>query len=128
MERIYMTAGPEFGQGKEGQPVMIVRALYGLRSSGARWQDHLAATLRDAGFKACKAGADVWMRPAVKADGSKYYEYVLCYVDDLLVASEHPKRIMEGLEAKVRAQGGVCRRTDDVSRGQSLEVPVGTLR
>jgi hypothetical protein len=28
-ERIYMTAGPEFGQGKEGQPVMIVQALYG---------------------------------------------------------------------------------------------------
>jgi hypothetical protein len=67
-ERIYTTAGPEFGQGKEGRPVMIVRALYGLRSSGARWHDHLAATLRDAGFKACKADADVWMRPAVKAN------------------------------------------------------------
>jgi hypothetical protein len=40
------------------------------------------------------------MRPVIKADGSKYYEYVLCYVDDLLVVSEWPKRIMEGLEAK----------------------------
>jgi hypothetical protein len=29
-ERIYTTACPEFGQGKEGRPVMIVRALYGL--------------------------------------------------------------------------------------------------
>jgi hypothetical protein len=28
-EKIYTIAGPEFGQGKEGQPVMIVRALYG---------------------------------------------------------------------------------------------------
>jgi hypothetical protein len=45
-ERIYTIAGPEFGQGKEGRPVMIVRALYGLQSSGARWHDHLAATLR----------------------------------------------------------------------------------
>jgi hypothetical protein len=71
-ERIYTIAGPEFGQGKEGRPVMIVRALYGLQSSGARWHDHLAATLRDAGFKACKADTNVWMRPAVKADGSKY--------------------------------------------------------
>jgi hypothetical protein len=105
-ERIYTTAGPEFGQGKEGRPVMIVRALYGLRLSGARWHDHLAATLRDAGFKACKADADVWMRPAVKADGSKYYEYVLCYVDDLLVVSEYPKRIMEGLEAKYVLKAG----------------------
>jgi hypothetical protein len=34
-EKIYMITGPEFGQGKEGQLVMIVRALYGLRLSGA---------------------------------------------------------------------------------------------
>jgi hypothetical protein len=79
---------------------MIVRALYRLRFIGARWHDHLAASLREAGFKACKADAVVWMRPAVKEDGSKYYEYVLCYVDDILVVSEQPKRIMEGLEAK----------------------------
>jgi hypothetical protein len=106
-EKIYTVAGPEFGQGKEGWPVMIVRALHGLRSSGARWHDHLAATLREAGFKAaCKADADVWMRPAVKADGSKYYEYVLCYVDDILVVSERPKRIMEGLEAKYVLKAG----------------------
>jgi hypothetical protein len=89
-ERICTIVGPEFGQGKEGWPVMIVRALYGLRSSGAWWHDHLAATLQKAGFKACKADADVWMRPAVKADGSKYYEYVLCYVDDILVVLERP--------------------------------------
>jgi hypothetical protein len=107
-EEIYTIAGPGFGQGKEGRPVMIVRALYSLRWSGARWHDHLAATLWEAGFKACKADADVWMRPAVKADGSKYYEYVLCYVDDILVVSERPKRIMEGLEAKyVQKTGSV---------------------
>jgi hypothetical protein len=33
-EKIYTVTGPEFGQGKEGRPVMIVRALYGLPSSG----------------------------------------------------------------------------------------------
>jgi hypothetical protein len=50
-KRIYTIARTEFGQGKDGQPVMIVRALYGLRSSGARWHDHLAA---------CKVDADVY--------------------------------------------------------------------
>jgi hypothetical protein len=40
------------------------------------------------------------MRAAIKADSSKYYEYVLCYVDDILDVSERPKRISEGLEAK----------------------------
>jgi hypothetical protein len=53
-----------------------------------------------------KVDADVWIRPAVKADGSKYYEYVLCYVDDILVVSERPKRIMEGLEAKYLLKAG----------------------
>jgi hypothetical protein len=46
------------------------------------------------------------MRPAVKVDGSKYYEYVLCYVADLLVVSEHPKRIMEGLEVNYLLKAG----------------------
>jgi hypothetical protein len=46
------------------------------------------------------------MVPAVKADSSKYYEYVLCYVDDILVVSERPKRIMEGLEAKYMLKAG----------------------
>jgi hypothetical protein len=101
-EKIYTTVGPELGQGKEGRPVMIVRALYGLRSSKTRRHDHLAATFWEASFKACKVDANVWMRPAIKADGSKYYEYVLCYVDDILVVSERPKRIMVGLKANSR--------------------------
>jgi hypothetical protein len=46
------------------------------------------------------------MRPAIKADGSKYYEYVFCYVDDILVVSERPKRIMAGLEAKYVLKAG----------------------
>jgi hypothetical protein len=35
-EKVYTTAGPEFGS-NQGRPVLIVRALYGLKSSGARW-------------------------------------------------------------------------------------------
>ena len=42
-----------------------------IRSSGAQWRKHMANTLRTAGFTSCKADADVWLRPAVKADGTK---------------------------------------------------------
>ena len=35
------------------------------------------------------------MRPAQKADGSKYWEYVLLYVDDALVISDNAKHILE---------------------------------
>ena len=56
---------------------LIVRALYGLKSSAARWRDHIAATLRDMGFKMCQADPDVWLRANTRpSDGFQYYEYV----------------------------------------------------
>ena len=46
------------------------------------------------GFESCPPDPDVWMRPAEKADGSPYYEYVLLYVDDTLVISENAEKIL----------------------------------
>jgi hypothetical protein len=43
-EKVYTTAGKEFGPAKQGRPVIITRALYGLRSSGKAWRDHMAFT------------------------------------------------------------------------------------
>lgn len=80
-KKFYSIAGPEFGRDREGRTVLITRALYGLRSSGARFRDNLASALRKVGFVSCKADPDVWIRPAVKKDGSHYYEYALYYVD-----------------------------------------------
>jgi len=40
------------------------------------------------GFSSCKADPDVWMRVSVRADGSRYYQYVLLYTDDILVIME----------------------------------------
>ena len=80
-EKVYTTAGPEFGHELEGRTVLIVRALYGLKSSGAAWHAHLANTLQHLGFTSCLADPDVWFRAAKKADGFEYYEYVLVYVD-----------------------------------------------
>ena len=45
-------------------------------------------------FKPCLADPDVWMRPAIKADGTEYYEYVLLYVDDALCISENAEHIL----------------------------------
>jgi len=50
-EKVYTTAGAEFGAEFEGRPVLIVRALYGLKSSGAAWRAHLANTLFTLGFR-----------------------------------------------------------------------------
>ncbi|KAI2490439.1 Reverse transcriptase (RNA-dependent DNA polymerase) [Fragilaria crotonensis] len=57
-ERLYVVAGLEFPPDLRGRPAKIVRALYGMKSSGARFRDHLAASLRDMGYKSCKADPD----------------------------------------------------------------------
>ena len=45
-------------------------------------------------FKSCLADPDLWMRPATKADGTEYYEYVLLYVDDALCISENGEKVL----------------------------------
>ena len=96
-ERIYIIAGPEFGS-EEGSIMIVKKALYGLKSSGAAFRAHLAETLYDLNYKPTKADPDVWIRPAMKADGFKYYEMVLVYVDDILCISHDPKATMTGLQ------------------------------
>ena len=44
------------------------------------------------GFRECKGEHDVWMR-----DCGDHYEYVACYVDDLIVASKNPQGIIDTL-------------------------------
>ena len=97
-ERICITAGPEFGS-EEGTTMVIRKALYGLKSSGAAFRAHLAETLHDLGNTPSKADPDVWLRPAVKPCGFEYYEMVLVYVDDILCISHDPKKTMSGIQA-----------------------------
>ena len=44
----------------------------------------LAERLDEMGFKSSIIDPDVWIRPATKADGEHYYEFILVYVDNLL--------------------------------------------
>jgi hypothetical protein len=48
----------------------------------------------------CKADNDVWFRPALKPDGSEYYEYILVYTDDILCLSMKPKDILDYLDQR----------------------------
>jgi hypothetical protein len=81
---------------------LIVRALYGLKSSGAMWRAHFAATLREEGFQSSYGDPDVWFRPATTPEGKDYYEYILVYVDDLLIISHKPKDFLDILEMKYK--------------------------
>jgi hypothetical protein len=78
--------------------MIIKKALYGLKSSGAAFRAHLAETLDAMGYKPSYKDPDVWLRPAVKPDGFKYYEYILCYVDGVLSISADPKKTMRRIQ------------------------------
>ena len=97
-EKIWTRAGPEFGS-ESGTIMLIRKALYGLKSSGAAFCAHLVETLYDIGFVPTRADPDVWRRPAVKEDGFEYYEYVLCYVDDILAISHKAKDALKAVQA-----------------------------
>jgi hypothetical protein len=91
-EKVYIIAGPEFGE-REGHTLLIIKALYGLKSSGARWHERFADILRQVGFVECKAEPDIWMR-----DKGDHYEYIAVYVDDLMILSKDPQGIVDIFE------------------------------
>jgi hypothetical protein len=105
-EKVYTMAGPEFGGELQGKSVLIAHALYGLKSSSAAWRAHHANTLYQLGYNSCLANPDVWFRPAKKEDGLEYYEYVLVYVDDLLVLSHQGEKTMKALQDFYRLKDG----------------------
>jgi len=90
-EKVCIIAGSEFGE-REGHLLIIRRALYGLRSSGARWHDCFHDVLRSMGWSPCKMEPDVWMKRV-----DDHYEYIAIYVDDLMIASKNPKAITDEL-------------------------------
>ena len=92
-EQVATIAGPEFGE-YEGCVVLIRKALYGLKSSGAAWHAHLSENLRLIGFNPSRADPDMWMRLATR-DGAEYYEYLVCYVDDLIIVSHKAKEVIQ---------------------------------
>jgi hypothetical protein len=90
-EKVCFKAGPEFGP-LQGHLLLIERALYDLRTSGARWHDRLSDVLRDMGYFQCKADPDLWI-----IDCDTHYEYVLVYVDDLMCIGRNPQAFYDAL-------------------------------
>ena len=93
-EQVYIIAGPEL-KDSSGHVLIISKALYGLRSSGARWHDRFADCVSALGFAPCKSEPDIWMR---KKDD--IYEYIAVYVDDLCMAMKNPSEFVSILENK----------------------------
>lgn len=99
-EKVYTILGEEYGAKMANKILVFEKCLYGLKTSGARFHEHLSDTLRDLGFKPTKADADLWMK-----DLTTHYEYIARYVDDILVFSKKPDEIIDKLKQKYFLQG-----------------------
>ena len=71
-----------------------MRALYGLKSSGSEFGNHLRDCMEHLGFQSCLGDDDVWRRPAIKSNGDEYWEYTRLYTADCLVISEFGEDIL----------------------------------
>ena len=70
--------------------MVINKALYGLKTSGKRYHERFADTVRNDGFTPCRAHTDVWIRR-----NGKVYEYIAVYVDDLLLIMKNPREYLD---------------------------------
>jgi hypothetical protein len=66
---------------------------YNLKTSAARFHEHLAKSLLRLGFTKSKHDNDLWM-----IDKTSHYEYLATYVDDILVWSKDPMGVIKFLE------------------------------
>ena len=79
--------------------MVVNMALYGLTPSGAAVRENLAGLINDIGYTPSKSDPDVWMKAAIRPDGTEYYKYFLCYVDDVLDISCNPMRTIEVIKS-----------------------------
>ena len=92
-ENVYFKAGSEFPPELRGKRLVAVKAIYGLKSSSARFHEHFSVALRKLGYRPSKADPDLWIKQV-----DDHYEYIARYVDDVIVFSKNPLFIINELK------------------------------
>ena len=93
-EKLYIVSCPEIKE-LQGHILVVHKALHGLKSSGLGWSQRIHDIMLQLSFKPCKADPCVWLR-----EMKDKYKYIAIYVDDLLIASEDPQKIIKDLKEK----------------------------
>ena len=77
--------GPDFGE-YYGRKAVVVCALYGFKSAGGAFRNHLVDFMHHLELLPCPVDLKIWMKPMVKPDdGFNYYAYVLIYMDYVMI-------------------------------------------
>ena len=93
-EKHYVICGKEFGLKHEGNIALIRRTRYGGKLASRDFWTRLRSCMIFLGFKSCQADPYIWMRETTKTDETDYWEYVILYVDDGLVVSDHYENML----------------------------------
>ena len=73
---------------------------YGGKATRRDFRNHLCDCMNFLSLSHAKVNPDVWMRPAIKSDGSEHCECVLLQTDDALVISENPESALRNEPGK----------------------------
>jgi hypothetical protein len=71
-EKVWTVLGTELGD-DAGKRALIVRALYGLKSAGADFRNHLAECMKHLGWHPCRADRELWMKAETRPDDGVLY-------------------------------------------------------
>jgi hypothetical protein len=105
-EKVWTVLGPEFGNDAVKR-ALIVRALYGLKSAGVAFRNHLAECMKHLGWNPCRADRDLWMKDETRPDdGVLYWAYILIYVDDILCVYHDPGSPLAKLDEYFKMKEG----------------------
>ena len=99
-EKVMIRAGKEFGAYMADKILIVDKSLYGLRSSSARFHDHLSSKLRRMGFTPTKADPDLWIK-----DCGTHYEYIARYIDDVLAFGKDALKIIQEIQKDYILEG-----------------------
>ncbi len=81
--------------------MLVVRALYGLKSVSAAFRSHLANCMRQLGYESNKADSDLWMKVCTWDSGNgpeKFYSYIYLYVDNILCIHNNPNALLTQID------------------------------
>ena len=87
-EKVYVIARRGF-RDLERHLLIIRKALYGLHSSGIRWNEKLADCLCRIDYFSYKIDPYIWMK-----DQGSHCDYFEVYMDNLLIASKYPEHLV----------------------------------
>ena len=81
-------------------------------------------------FVSCLADPDVWMRPAIKSDGSSHCQCVLLCTDDALVVAENAEQILRqeiGKHFELKQESMGPPKTHSGSKARKVQLENGSL-